>query len=83
MKCFPNPTTGQTTINYYLRSGANVRIEVRDVSGRSLSVIQEKKSGEGEYSLNYDFSRFGNGIYIVALIVNDKTVLTQKVVLQK
>jgi uncharacterized protein (DUF1501 family) len=83
MKCFPNPTSGTTTINYYLRSAAAIRIEVRDISGRSLAVIQEKKSGEGEYKLDYDFSQYKNGMYIVALIVNDTTVLTQKVVLHK
>lgn len=83
LKCHPNPTSGITTITYFLRDNAHVRLEIRDISGRSLATIQSQKMSEGEHQTNFDFSRFQNGMYIVALIVNDNAVVTQKVILNK
>lgn len=83
MKCHPNPTTGIATITYYLRNNAAIKIEIRDLNGRTLAVIKEEKSWEGEHSVNYDFSRFKNGMYIVTLIINDSSSVTQKVILNR
>ncbi len=83
LKCHPNPTTGKTTVTYFLRNNADVKIEVRDVNGRSLALIQKKDSAEGEHTLELDLSRFQNGMYIVALIINDNATVTQKVIVNR
>lgn len=83
LKCHPNPTTGKTTVTYFLRNNSDVKIEVRDVNGRSLAMIQKKDSAEGEHTLDLDLSRFQNGMYIVALIINDNATVTQKVIVNR
>lgn len=83
LKCHPNPTSGATTVTYYLRNSADVKIEIRDMNGRSLATTAKKNAAEGEHTLDMDLSRFQNGMYIVALIVNNTATVIQKVIVNR
>jgi uncharacterized protein (DUF1501 family) len=83
MSCYPNPTTGITTIKCFLKNGGNVKIDIKDISGRSIAKINPGNVGEGEYTTSYDFSRHQNGVYIVTLTINDSALLTEKIIVNK
>ncbi|NQU32539.1 MAG: T9SS type A sorting domain-containing protein [Bacteroidetes bacterium] len=82
---FPNPTSGQLTIEYKLLKEADVRIETRDMLGRSLKTISHGTQPVGYYSLN--FKTLDNmgiplrpGIYLLHLVVAHETT-TKKIVI--
>lgn len=83
MSCYPNPTTGITTIKCFLRNGGTIKIDIKDISGRSIAKINPGNVGEGEYTTSYDFSRHQNGVYIVTLTINDSALLTEKIIVNK
>jgi PKD repeat protein len=67
---FPNPTKGTTNVDFLLAKSSTVRLEVKDIIGRTVSVeINETMpSGMHEYKLPV----LSPGIYIVDLTVNNK-----------
>lgn len=78
---FPNPTTGQSTLEYTLLEAANVQIMVFDNHGRV--VFQENKGMQpvDEYRFDYDFSGLAKGFYTMSIMVGDNAV-NQKLVIQ-
>jgi hypothetical protein len=84
--CRPNPFTGRTLISYQLGRVATARLEVFDISGRVVRVLQNGAQQPGRYTVAWD-GRDGSsrqlaaGVYFVALEadgqrVNRKVVLT-------
>ena len=72
---YPNPFNPTTTISYVIaRSGAtrqspelSVQLTVYDILGREVATLVNKKQAPGKYSVQFDASKFGSGIYIVSL----------------
>lgn len=83
MKCYPNPSSSATTVDYYLHKAAHVEIEVKDITGRSVATLVNAHSNEGKHSLDVDLSHFQSGTYIFTLKTNNSVSITQKVILQK
>ncbi|WP_165779270.1 DUF1501 domain-containing protein [Brumimicrobium salinarum] len=82
MNCFPNPSTSQTTVEYYLQKGGYVEISVVDLTGRTIAKLVDEKSNPGKHSKDFDLSKFQSGTYIFTLTTNKNTI-TKKVILQK
>jgi hypothetical protein len=66
---FPNPFSGQTTFNYSIPLGANVRIDIYDLSGRNVANILDDYQEAGSHSIVYDGSGLIRGIYICRFVV--------------
>ncbi len=71
LNLYPNPTNGETNLNFSLNDAANVKINVLDVMGREVLPIIENHYGPGEQTLiiNKDNS-LAPGIYFVNLSLN-------------
>lgn len=82
MKCYPNPSSSKTTIEYYLHRGGHVEINLMDLSGRSLASLVDEDSNQGKHTVDFDLSQFQNGTYIFTLTTN-KVSITKKVILHK
>jgi len=52
--CRPNPFQSRTTINYQLPNGGNVRLEVYDVTGRTVRTLASGHKASGSYTVNWD-----------------------------
>lgn len=73
---FPNPTTGDVTLDMKGSAGIVKNIQVFDVLGRRViaaSVTEEQKE--------FNFSEFSKGVYTIRIATEEK-VYTQKVVLK-
>jgi hypothetical protein len=91
---YPNPFNPVTTIRFTVGSGdaspsgrAAVRIEVFDVSGRSVSLIEDGQREAGTHSVSWDGNAAAgvpaaSGIYFVRLVVGPR-VFSRKMVLLK
>jgi len=77
---FPNPTTGTLYVHAdpVLLNGG--KISVYSVTGRVMSVFENTNAPDGKISLSLD--RLQDGVYIIQL-VNDKQLISQKVMVQR
>lgn len=72
---YPNPTTGQLTINFKkVRNFGKIHIQIQDITGK---VLIEKSNLQQNEEL--DLSGFANGIYIIR-IQTEEDVFTSKIV---
>ena len=66
----PNPFNPTTNIKYTLYSPSNVKVKVFDLIGREIVTLVDQYQGEGEYSVEFDASRYSSltsGIYFYKL----------------
>jgi len=81
LKVMPNPFRDITTIQYQLSKSMPVLIQLMDVSGRVVQIIDDSSlqpAGKNEVTLNA--SDLGAGMYYVFL-VTPETMVSQKVIL--
>jgi hypothetical protein len=61
---FPNPFNPMTSIRYELPEESYLSLKVYDVLGREVARLAEGNKPAGIYSVNWNASDFGSGIYI-------------------
>lgn len=71
---FPNPTSGQTTLEYSLLETASVNIMVFDQQGRIAFQDNQGTQSVGEYRFDYDLSDLASGMYTLSIMVDDKAI---------
>jgi hypothetical protein len=75
LNIFPNPTTGEVTLDGDVFGEHNLQVTVSDMQGR---VVMEVKGGR-----HIDLSGFDNGVYYIRVISDSKGVLARKITLLK
>ena len=84
LRCQPNPASASVTLTYELQDTARVRIEVFDVQGRLVQVLDRRTESGGPHVAVWDTRRsdgrkVGPGIYLLRLRAG-KAERSQKVV---
>jgi hypothetical protein len=64
---FPNPFNPSTNISYSLQKASNILLEVYDIQGRKVAVLDEGNRPAGNYTVTFDASRLASGMYIYRL----------------
>ncbi|MFZ1806321.1 MAG: FG-GAP-like repeat-containing protein [Cyclobacteriaceae bacterium] len=90
-KAYPNPTSGRTTIPFTLpktTGSYHVRLEVYDMVGRRVDILQNGILPAGFYETEWDSTnkQFSNGLYTYRLVVagdRKNEVYTDKIILNK
>jgi hypothetical protein len=80
LKVFPNPTSGDLSVQFDLPVTGNFQLRVYNLLGQTINSVTEQNSLGGLYSI--DLSKSANGIYFVEVITNSGSV-TRKVVLDR
>jgi hypothetical protein len=75
---YPNPTSGQATLEYTLPEAKEVRLTVYDVLGRQVAVLDQGRKQAGRHEARLDGTGLSSGVYFGRLRVGDKT-RTQKI----
>ncbi len=60
---YPNPFNPTTTIVYNLPVVASVKLEVFDLTGRSVKTLVDKTESAGSHTVAFDASGLGSGMY--------------------
>lgn len=60
---YPNPFSNQTVIEYALNTPANVNLEIFDITGKSVAVVNEGFKNVGNHKVEIDGSNLKNGVY--------------------
>jgi hypothetical protein len=78
---FPNPFTGATQIYYTLANAESVSIEIKDISGRIVGVLNEGIKPAGMHSASFSSNGLEAGLYYYTLKAGGKHT-TKKMTIQ-
>ena len=80
---YPNPGTGDFTIQYDVLKRANVRIDIFDLQGAWIrTIVNIPEQYEGKYQIPLHLNELANGIYLVNMI-NEGKRYTEKLIIEK
>ncbi len=79
---FPNPFNATTTLKYSLPQRSEVRLELFDLTGRSVATLVNRTQETGKYSVKINGSSLASGTYFARLSTPSE-IQTQKLVLLK
>ncbi|MBN1337733.1 MAG: T9SS type A sorting domain-containing protein, partial [Bacteroidales bacterium] len=68
---YPNPFSNETTIEYRLEYGAPVALEINDLSGRTVYVVNEGIKPAGNHSVVIRKTDLEAGFYYYTLKAGD------------
>lgn len=71
---YPNPFTGQTTINWQLSRQSHVVLSVFDFTGRKINTLVDASMPPGNHKSTFDAAGFPAGIYCCQLQVDGNAV---------
>ncbi len=80
MKTSPNPFSDNTTIQYQLKTAAQVSIAVYDVQGKEIKVLLNKRQNAGSYTENFNGTQLGAGVYFVKISKDGAVKQTLKII---
>ncbi len=64
LKSYPNPFSGQTTVELNIEESAYVKVVVLDIAGRLVTSLQDGKLAEGSYQFIFDATKLPKGVYL-------------------
>ncbi len=79
---YPNPFNPTTKIEYALSSKQYVELSVFDVLGRKVATLVNQFQNPGDYSIEFDGTKFPSGVYFYRL-ESGPNVITRKMALIK
>lgn len=82
MLIFPNPTTGNLTVQVNDLQGEDVLITVYDLVGQVI-INRKTENNFGTLQVPLDFVNLSNGVYLVSVQVGEQTIMTKKVIKQQ
>ena len=65
----PNPFSGTTQITYTLPEGANVKLELLNVVGQQISVLEEGQMDAGSHTYTMSANALAEGVYFYRMLV--------------
>lgn len=71
---YPNPTAGETRFAFTSDWGGDFMIELRDLQGRLVDVLDLGSRPAGEHTVVYDASALSDGMYTYSLLTGDARV---------
>ena len=79
---YPNPFNPATSINYNVNKFSKVNINIYDVTGKLVSILENSYKPVGNHSIVWEASFLPSGVYFVNLSINSHTE-TMKIMLTK
>ncbi|MCX6297036.1 MAG: T9SS type A sorting domain-containing protein [Bacteroidetes bacterium] len=80
LRNYPNPLSGNTTIEFLLNNKANVNVQIWDAYGRLLETLVNEVMVEGKHSVVFNKKNLKPGIYYYSLTA-DKRRKTNKMII--
>jgi len=83
--CRPNPFTGETTITFRLNKSQNTKVEIFNLSGKSIKTLMEGEFPAGLYNLewkgdNTEGRKVKEGVYFYRINCGNKEIINGKIV---
>ena len=82
LSVFPNPLTEKSTFQYTLQQPGHVEIEIYDILGREVVVLEDAVLNSGMHTTVFDASMLATGIYIYRFMTEEK-VKTGRLIIRR
>jgi hypothetical protein len=79
LKIYPNPTTGNCTIRYFVPGYSKCEIAIFDINGRKIAHPYIGFQPAGFHQVDFQYNNLPNGIYFVRLTNNFETVTIKSI----
>ncbi len=79
---YPNPFTGETTVQFTTTLPVHVRLDVFDVLGRRVETVVDQRYGIGPHRVHWNNASLSRGVYLVRMLVDGRHVGARKLVRQ-
>jgi hypothetical protein len=80
LSVFPNPAKEKVTLKYRITSLQHVKVEVKDVVGRTLVVLADHQTAPGKYEIELFTTQFAAGTYFIFFESTERRQVKQLVV---
>ncbi|MBD3167731.1 T9SS type A sorting domain-containing protein [bacterium] len=80
---YPNPFNSQAEVKVLLPESGTVRVELYDVQGRRVQVVQEGEFAAGSHTVSIDGSSLASGTYFVEAVWNGNATELRRLTLIK
>ncbi len=77
---YPNPANGTTSIKVTLAEASNVSVEITNMVGQSVSVVNKGRLATGSYGINLNVANLNSGIYFYTVTVGTQKVTKKMIV---
>jgi len=67
VRCFPNPLTTSTTIQFTLPINDHINLEICDITGRKVKTLYSGNLQQGDHSFVWEANGMKEGIYLLRL----------------
>jgi len=82
MDIFPNPVVRDAIVNFNIKQGSRVAIELFDISGKKVNQLANQYYAAGNHTIILNTSELNNGIYFLNLQSGDM-LFTRKIAVMK
>ncbi len=79
---YPNPFNPSTTIKFTLPKAGKVNLSIYNLKGELVETLLNENMQEGIHSVNWDATKYGNGIYFYKLNYNGNTEVRKCIMLK-
>lgn len=79
---YPNPVNSSSVISFSLAGDSRVQIQLVDVTGRTIQSVIDENLSSGNHKVILNRDQLSAGIYFLQLKMNDREVMTKKVVVE-
>ncbi|HOG20167.1 MAG TPA: C25 family cysteine peptidase, partial [Salinivirgaceae bacterium] len=80
LSIYPNPSSGNSTIEYTLLQGGRVAIDILSINGQVLKTVLNQPMTSGDHQTPISFEGLASGVYMVRLVTGEVTQSTYVVV---
>ena len=77
---FPNPFAEETNVTYTLSNPSQIDIVIRDITGKTVMVINEGMRSPGKQSVSLKTNGLGAGLYTYTIIAGDSQETKQMII---
>ncbi len=79
---FPNPSNGNSTLQFYLPKSSNIEIVIYDILGNKIEVVENEHCSAGKYLFDLNVSDYISGIYTIS-ITTDYSKSIEKLIINR
>lgn len=70
---YPNPFNANTNISYSLQQKSHIRLQILDLHGREVTILENNLKSAGNYAINFNASGLASGVYFSRIEVKTGT----------
>jgi flagellar hook assembly protein FlgD len=83
LPAYPNPFNPETNITVELPARDNLKLQIYNISGQLVATLADGVYGLGKHRFSFNAADLSSGIYFVNATTQNRSSITQKIILMK